>query len=76
MRLMMWRAIFAKPCPLVRLDGVARGVAVAPLWAVLASDPRRAQRLHIIRQLGPGRYCSPRHRVPYKSTDEGSKCVG
>ena len=25
--------------------------------------------------VGPGRYCSPRHRVPFNSRDEGSKCV-
>ena len=24
-------------------------------------------------QVGPGRYCSPRHRMPFKLIDEGSK---
>ena len=24
---------------------------------------------------GPGRYCSPRHRVPLKSRDKGTQCV-
>ena len=25
---------------------------------------------------GPGRYCSPRYRMPFNSRNEGSKCVG
>ena len=26
--------------------------------------------------VGPGRYCSPRHRLPFNSMNEGSRCVG
>ena len=26
--------------------------------------------------VGPGEFCSPRHRVPCDSRDEGSNCVG
>ena len=26
--------------------------------------------------VGPGRYCSPRHRLPFNSINEGSRCVG
>jgi len=29
-----------------------------------------------LRMTGPGRYCSPRHRMPLSSRTEGSKCVG
>jgi hypothetical protein len=29
-----------------------------------------------LRRLGPVRYCSPRHRTPFNSINEGSKCVG
>ena len=27
-------------------------------------------------QVGPARYCSPRHRIPFDPRNEGSKCVG
>ena len=27
-------------------------------------------------EVGPGGCCSPRHRVPFNSRDEGSECVG
>ena len=27
-------------------------------------------------QVGPARYCSPRHRMPFNSINKGSKCVG
>ena len=27
-----------------------------------------------LKQVGPGRYHSPRHRMPYNSTSEGSNC--
>ena len=26
--------------------------------------------------VGPARYCSPLHRMPFNSRNEGSKCVG
>jgi len=26
--------------------------------------------------VGPGRYCSPRHKMPFDSIVEGSTCVG
>jgi len=26
--------------------------------------------------VGPARYCSPRHRLPFNSRNEGSTCVG
>jgi hypothetical protein len=37
------------------------------------------QMLNAVRSVGPGGYCSPRHRMPIGATDsrdEGSECVG
>ena len=43
---------------------------------MMASRREREAREGARVEVGPGGYCSPRHRVPFDSRDEGSKCVG
>ena len=47
------------------------------LWDVAAAQPSRPLLIPNAGYLaGPGRYCSPRHRMPLNSINEGSKLVG
>ena len=52
----------AAGCRLVQVDG-ARVIGLAPAEAVTART---------LQQAGPHRYCSPRHRIPLNSKNEGS----
>jgi len=36
---------------------------------------RKCGVISLVRSLGPGRHCSPRHRMPLNPPDEGSTCV-
>ena len=58
---MIWRATSARPD---QPGHVARRRG----WAAPVFDPGRP--------VGPGGGCSPHYRVPCKSRDEGSKCIG
>jgi len=42
----------------------------------LAESVREWGKMLAFTSVGPGRYCSPRRRMPFNSSIEGSKCVG
>ena len=68
-----------KPLPRARVRDAGVGAQLAEPVALGHAREARAGRVeHSIAApaVGPGGYCSPRHRVLFNPTDEGSKCVG
>jgi len=61
--------------------GIALGTSVParPLKVVAGLEPENTntflQMLAAAATVGPARYCSPRHRMPFNSTDKGSNRV-
>jgi len=55
--------------------GAAAGTAVE--GSVLGLGAAAGTAVHVaVHRVGPARCCSPRHRMPLDSRDEGSECVG
>ena len=61
-------------CDLISHDGLVGGRLLAGPGAHLALVGARALAGHL--DQGPGRYCSPRHRMGFHSRNEGLKCGG
>ena len=77
--------MFAHTAPVFFNRGIASpatreisSLSMEPFVGGEAENPGDADAVHGPEGLlvGPGRYCSPRHRMPFNSTNEGSDYVG
>ena len=76
---MTWWAIFACPSREAEAAGDGKEVEVVPPPKLVHSEIPIPEHSYSTRlealEVGPGRCCSPRHRMPFKSINEGSKYV-
>ena len=60
---------------LLRPQDRAWQILLATSYDAIQINKRMSNALMGVAVKGPGRYCSPRHRMPFKSRNEGSDCV-